>query len=81
MSDNYRDDDEFSFMSEHRQHLQNAEKQRLLEEEQKKEAARLEKEARLKAQLESEKAKSSHPPYGKPYKSDRKIKCHKFCFS
>ncbi len=74
MSDNYRDDDEFSFMSEHRQHLQDIEKQKLLEEQRKKEAARLEREARLKAQLEKEKTASPHPPYGKPYKSDRKIK-------
>lgn len=73
MSDDYRND-EFSFMSEHRQYLQDTEKEKQLEEERAREKARLEKEARLKAQREQNKAPAVHPPYGKPYKTDRKIK-------
>lgn len=74
MSDNYRGDDEFSFMSEHRQYLKDREQQQILQEQQAKEQARLEKEARLKAQREQGQQQTPHPPYGKPYKTDRKIK-------
>ena len=73
MSDDYRDD-EFSFMSEHRQYLKDKEDEEQLKEEQAKKQARLEKEARLKAKRESETSPAAHPPYGKPYKTDRKIK-------
>ena len=74
MPDNYRDDDEFSFMSEHRQYLQDQQKEQILKEKRAKEEARLKKEARLKAQREQAAAPTAHPPYGKPYKADRKIK-------
>ena len=66
MPQNQYDDDEFSFMTEHRRYLQKQEEEKLAEQ--------AEKEKKIPKSSETQSAAKAHPPYGKPYGTDRKIK-------
>ncbi len=66
MPQNQYDDDEFSFMTEHRRYLQKQEEEKLAEQ--------AEKEKKIPKSSETQTAAKTHPPYGKPYGADRKIK-------